>query len=103
MIFDFLLSGSGSGRYLDLDLDLDLGLDDLAELIRQDPGFDVNVDQDGDGCTLLHFACYDSKRSAVIPLLLAHPDIDVNVKDNYGCTPFIVLVIIGRPPVSICC
>jgi len=60
----------------------------VAELMRQDPGFDVNVDQDGDGCTLLHFACYDSKRSAVIPLLLAHPDIDVNVKDMDEWTPF---------------
>ena len=60
----------------------------VAELMRQDPGFDVNVDQDGDGCTLLHFACYDSKRSAVIPLLLAHRDIDVNVKDMDEWTPF---------------
>ena len=75
----------------------------MAELIRQDPGFKVNMGVDGDGATLLHYACKRDSRSAVIPLLLAHPDIDVNVKDNYGCTPFIVLVIIGRPPVSICC
>jgi len=60
----------------------------LAELIRQDPGFDVNMDQDGDGLTLLHEACDGESRSAVIPLLLAHPDIDVNVKDKYGATPF---------------
>jgi len=43
---------------------------------------------DGVGWTLLHEACYDSKRSAVIPLLLAHPDIDVNVKTINGYTPF---------------
>jgi len=52
----------------------------LAELMRQDPGFKVNM-LDGNGLTLLHYACLDSDRSAVIPLLLAHPDIDVNVKD----------------------
>ena len=28
----------------------------LAELIRQDPGFKVNMDH-GDGWTLLHLAC----------------------------------------------
>ena len=51
---------------------------ELAELMRQDPDFKVNMAQDGNGRTLLHFACLDSERSAVIPLLLAHPDIDVN-------------------------
>ena len=60
----------------------------VAEMIRQDPGFKVNMDQDGNGLTLLHHACFDGKRSAVIPLLLAHPDIDVNLKNKYGQTPF---------------
>ena len=59
----------------------------LAELIRQDPGFKVNQ-QNEDGYTLLHHACYEDSRSPVIPLLLAHPDIDVNVKNIYGSTPF---------------
>jgi len=59
----------------------------LAELIRQDPGFDVNMDY-GSGDTLLHRACIRDSRSPVIPLLLAHPDIDVNAKDIDGWTPF---------------
>jgi len=59
----------------------------LAELIRQDPGFNVNLDH-GDGFTLLRYACSGGGRSAVIPLLLAHPDIDVNVKSKDGATPF---------------
>ena len=60
----------------------------LAALIRQDPGFDVNMVLDGNGRTLLYHACLYSGRSAVIPLLLAHPDIDANVKNKYGGTPF---------------
>ena len=60
----------------------------VAELIRQDPGFKVNMAVDGSGVTLLHYACLGDSRSAVIPLLLAHPDIDVNVKTIYGETPF---------------
>jgi len=36
----------------------------------------------------LHYACSGDSRSAVIPLLLAHPGIDVNVKNIDGHTPF---------------
>ena len=60
----------------------------LAELIRQDPGFKVNMSQDGYRQTFLHWACEDDGISAVITLLLAHPDIDVNAKDTSGQTPF---------------
>jgi len=60
----------------------------LAELMRQDPDFKVNMAVEGNGTTLLHHACNGDSRFAVIPLLLAHPDIDVNVKDTDGETPF---------------
>ena len=60
----------------------------LAELMRQDPGFVVNMALDGYGRTLLLNACLASERSPVIPLLLAHPGINVNSKNNRGYTPF---------------
>ena len=70
---------------------------EFAELMRQNPGFDVNMDHsDGRGNTLLHFACEGDSSSPVIPLLLAHPDIDVNVKTKYGSTPFL-FACFGRP------
>jgi len=56
--------------------------------MRQDPGFNVNTRLDYYGRTLLHHACNRNSRSAVIPILLAHPDINVNVKDKDGQTPF---------------
>ena len=59
----------------------------VAELMRQDPGFDVN-ELDVYGFTSLYYACDCDSRSAVIPLLLAHPDVDVNAKDIDGWTPF---------------
>jgi len=68
----------------------------LSELMRQDPGFDVNKDHSGYGRTLLQIACYRDRRSTVIPLLLAHPDIDVNMKDTNGSTPF-YYACCGRP------
>jgi len=67
----------------------------LAELIKQDPGFKVNRVQDEDGVTLLHIACNGDGRSTVIPLLLAHPDIDVNANNKGGCTPFLYACIWG--------
>jgi len=66
----------------------------LAELMRQDPGFDVNK-EDGHWRSLLHHTCYDSRRSAVIPLLLAHPNIDVNLKDKNEWTPFYYACVFG--------
>ena len=61
----------------------------VAELMRQDPGFDVNMVLDAFGWTLLHYACLgNDRRSPAIPSLLAHPDIDVNVTDKNGCTAF---------------
>jgi len=60
----------------------------VAELMRQDSDFKVNMMQDEMGWTLLHYACYLDIRSPVITLLLGHPDIDVNVKDNGDQTPF---------------
>ena len=69
----------------------------VAELIREDPGFKVNMVLNGNERTLLHYACCGERRSAVIPLLLAHPDIDVNVKDSTGWTPFYSACVCGYP------
>jgi len=60
----------------------------VAELMGQDPGFEVNMGLDRGRLTVLHHACCEDHRSAVIPLFLAHPDIDVNLKDEFGRTPF---------------
>ena len=60
----------------------------VIEVLRQDPGFKVNMVLNGERLTLLHFACNESTISPVIPLLLAHPGIYVNVKDKEGRTPF---------------
>jgi len=55
------------------------------------------MDQVGPRHTLLHAACWGSDdSSAVIPLLLAHPDIDVNAKEANGYTPF-YCACFGRP------
>jgi len=74
----------------------DGNLKELAQLMRRVPGFMVNMDH-GNRWTLLHHACSRDNRSAVIPLLLAYPDINVNVKNNYGYTPFYFACYCGSP------
>jgi len=71
---------------------------EMAELMRQDPGFNVNKDHgDGHGRTLLHQACSGDSRSAVIPLLLAHPDINVDLDEDFTrSTPFHWACRLGR-------
>jgi len=71
---------------------------EVAELLRQYPDFNVNVVLDAGRRTLLHRACDASHRSAVIPLLLAHPGIDVNLEDRDGCTPFLIACFFGYTP-----
>jgi len=75
----------------------------VAELIRQDLDFKVNIDQEASRWTLLHYACNNDSRSAVIPFLLAHPDIDVNVKNMHGATPFYIGLALDPPPVFVRC
>ena len=71
----------------------------LAELMRQDPGFKVNMNRNEKGWTLLHYACFERWRSPVIPVLLAHPDIDVNLKEgDHGASPFYFACRHGRTP-----
>jgi len=51
--------------------------------------------KDGNGYGALHAACSNGRRR-VAALLLAHPDIDVNQKDEKGRTPFWVACHEGR-------
>jgi len=48
---------------------------------------DWNINENG--WTALHVACSE-RHDSIVSLLLAHPDIDVNRRDNRGFTPFYV-------------
>ena len=96
--FMLLLSSSGF-QYTIMLAAVEKGdVKELSELMKQDPGFDVNMDMNGYGHTLLHYACSEDRISAVIPLLLAHPGIDVNVKDDTRWTPFSYACQTGSAP-----
>jgi len=59
----------------------------VKEILRENPDFDINWrnEQEG-GCTALVRAC-ERGHAAVVSVLLAHPSVDVNLKDRYGRSP----------------
>ena len=57
------------------------------DILRNNPTLDVNW-QDKDGLTALHRACASADHSTV-SLLLAHPDIDVSLRNLGGETVFL--------------
>jgi len=65
-------------------------LSEVKEILRNNPNVNVNwKNQDDYGFTALHAACWEGHDS-IVSLLLAHPDIDVNLKDKDGWTPFLI-------------
>jgi len=63
----------------------------VKEILRDNPSVNVNYENDemgGNGTTLFG-ACAGGKAS-VVSILLAHPDIDVNLKSADGWTPFTI-------------
>ena len=68
----------------------DLGqVGSLQEILRGDPNLNVNWRNEYDeGSTALIIACLNGHDS-IVSILLAHPDIDVNLKDQDEWTPFL--------------
>jgi len=67
-------------------------IDRVKQILKNNPTFDVNGKGDGEySGTALHYACSRPNQDGIdtiISLLLAHPDIDVNVINSQKRTPF---------------
>ena len=62
--------------------------EELQEILRNNPNLDVNWrNENENGSTALIIAC-ENDHDSIVSILLAHPDIDVNLKDLDGWTPF---------------
>ena len=63
--------------------------DEVKSLLKHNPDLDVNWEDEEEGLrTALHRAS-SRGHAEVVKLLLAHPDINVNVLSQYGDTPFL--------------
>jgi len=71
-------------------------VEEIKDLLRNNPTLDVNsIQRKTTGTTLIHGAC-ENGHDSTISILLAHPDIDVNLKNNYGQTPFMSACLAGK-------
>ena len=63
----------------------------IVKLLLDQPAVDVNVKDDYDGLTALHYAALDNNAEGARMLLL-HKDISANVTDNNGKTALMLAV-----------
>jgi len=72
-------------------------VEEVKDILRKNPSLNVNWKTEGRyGYTALFAACWKG-RDSVVSILLAHPDIDPNLKDENGNTPFMIASWNGNP------
>jgi len=69
-------------------------LDEVKEILRSNFTLDVNW-EDSRGCTAFHRACRKG-HDDIVSILLAHPNIDVNPKNDWKETPFMLACSDGK-------
>jgi len=77
-------------------------LEDTKEILRIHPAINVNWSNGfwkgpGGPSSALHRACWNG-HDAIVSLLLAHPAINVNLKDTHGFSPFMIAARCGALP-----
>ena len=72
-------------------------VEDVEEILRTTPSLNVNWrdDESESRSCALQRACIRG-HDAIVSVLLAHPDIDVNLRDSYGDTSFMLACAFGR-------
>lgn len=71
----------------------DGNVEGIKDILRKNPNLDVNWGESS--YTALQRASCDGHDS-VVSILLAHPDIDVNKKNKFECTPFMFACVRGH-------
>ena len=66
----------------------DGNVEEVMRILSNNPTLDVKWrDESEESETALHVVCAGG-RDSIVSILLAHPNVDVNATDKYGCTPF---------------
>jgi len=70
---------------------------ELKSILRKNPSLNVNWKNEGESAWTALYAACENGHDSVVSILLAHPDIDPNLKDEYGITPFMTACYNGNP------
>ena len=62
---------------------------EVKDILRKNPSLNVNWKNEVNAWTALYAACWNGHDS-VVSILLAHPDINPNLKEKDGNTPFMI-------------
>jgi len=75
----------------------------VKEILRKNPSLNINWSNTmWSNTSHLHQAC-ERGFSESVSILLAHPDIDVNQKNQDGETPFLEACYLETSPLFVCC
>jgi len=69
--------------------------DEVKKILTENKEINVNLKEVSTGWTALNYACF-SGYDKIVTILMAHPDIDVNVKTDVGRTPFCRTCVNGK-------
>ena len=70
-------------------------VEEVKDILMKNPSLNVNwKNEEENAWTALHAACWG--HALVVSILLAHPDIDPNLKSKYGDTPFMWACLVGN-------
>ena len=70
---------------------------EVKSILRKNPSLNVNWKNEGESAWTALYAACENGHDSVVSILLAHPDIDPNLKDEYGITPFMTACYNGNP------
>ena len=72
-------------------------VEEVKDILRKNPSLNVNWKNEGESAWTALYAACENGHDSVVSILLAHPDIDPNLKDEYGITPFMTACYNGNP------
>ena len=63
-------------------------VEEVKSILRKNPSLNVNWKNEGESAWTALYAACENGHDSVVSILLAHPDIDPNLKEEEGKTPF---------------
>jgi len=71
-------------------------VEEVKDILRKNPSLNVNWRNEGEYARTALYPSCRCGHDSVVSILLAHPDIDPNLKDKLGDTPFMIVCCHGK-------
>jgi len=72
-------------------------MEEVKKILKNHPNLDVNWTDEGLSWQTALFTASQYGYDAIVTILLAHPDIDVNLRSDHAVSPFMVVCRCGYP------